>query len=473
MTANKSLHEEPSQPAAGFDIGASVIDLAAVARPNAARIDVHRIPPGPPQAYQATEDLLEWMRVNFERYGDIYQSSLYGERVFVINSPEAADHVLLRNWRNYPRKGQAVKRIALSLGNGLISSNGDVWARQRRMIQPSFKRESIRVLFESFLRVNTALLAKWEGAARVGASVDVTRDVSLAVLEATLVCIFGSDYERVAPHFELIADESRNLEFAQTCVALGKVVAQVAEDRRRKGADENDMLGQMMRARDREGGHPMSDAELARHAMTLVIAGHETTASVLNWVWYLLARHPEVETRLAAEIDATLGDAPLRFDSLPDFVYSHQVIEEALRTYPPLWLMTRKSLKADCLGGYSVPAGTEIYISPYLLQRHPRYWEDPDRFDPGRFAAAESQDRHPLATCPFGAGPRNCIGEYFARVEMQAHLLLIARVLRLRYSDDRPADFVAGVNLVSRHHFIMQPELRRGIPAGPSPQGSP
>ena len=440
-------------------------DSSVHTRPDATCADGPRIPPGPAEGAKATEDLLEWMRANFERYGDIYQSSLYGQRVYVINSPEAADHVLLRNWRNYPRKGQAVKRIALSLGNGLISSNGEVWARQRRMIQPAFRKESIRVFFDTFLRVNVALLEKWEGAARTGASVDVTRDVSLAVLEATLTCIFGRDYARAAPHFALIADESRNLEFAQTCVALGKLVAQIAADRRANGVDDDDMLGQMMRARDRGDGHPMSDAELARHAMTLVIAGHETTASVLNWIWYLLARHPEVEARLGAEIDASLGDELPSFDRLSDFVYLRQVIEEALRTYPPLWLMTRKTQGADSLGGYHVPAGTEIYISPYLLQRHPRYWKEPDRFDPARFTSGQSQQRHPLATCPFGVGPRNCIGEFFAMVEMQAHLLVIARALRLRYADDRPADFVAGVNLVSRHHFMMQPEPRPGTRA--------
>ena len=469
MTANKSPHDASPQAAAGLELGAlaRMIELFARTGPDAIRADgVQLLPPGPGESYNATEDLLEWMRRNFERYGDVYQTSLYGQRVYVINSPEAADHVLLRNWRNYPRKGQAVKRIALSLGNSLISSNGDVWARQRRMIQPAFKRESIRVFFDAFLHVSTALLAKWESAARSGASIDVTLDVSLAVLEATLVAIFGSDYDRVAPNFELIADESRNLEFAKNCIALGKLVAQIGEDRRRNGVDGNDLLGQMMRARDREGGCPMSDAELARHGMTLVIAGHETTASVLNWIWYLLARHPEAEARLGAEIDSLLGDGCLDFDKLTDFVYSRQVIEEALRTYPPLWLMTRKAAAADCLGGYFVPAGTEIYISPYLLQRHPRYWEDADRFDPGRFAPEESHDRPPLAACPFGAGPRNCIGEFFARVEMQAHLLLIARVLRLRYADDRPADFVAGVNLVSRHHFVMQPELRQRTGAG-------
>ena len=248
MTATKPGHDEPPQTVAGFHVGApqaleQMIDVSALTRPDAARVDVLRLPPGPGEGYKATEDLLEWMRSNTERYGDIYQSSLYGQRVYVINSPEAADHVLLRNWRNYPRKGQAVKRIALSLGNGLISSNGDVWARQRRMIQPAFKRESIRVFFDVFLRVSAALLAKWESAARLGASVDVTLDVSLAVLEATLVSIFGSDYDRVAPHFALIADESRNLEFAQNCIALGKLVAQIAADRRRHGVDGNDMLG--------------------------------------------------------------------------------------------------------------------------------------------------------------------------------------------------------------------------------------
>ena len=424
--------------------------------------DQLRLPPGPGESCKATEDLLGWLRTNTERYGDIYQSSLYGTRVYVINSPEFADHVLLRNWRNYPRKGQAVKRIALSLGNGLISSNGEVWARQRRMLQPVFKKESVRSFFEVFVRASGALLTKWEQAARRGEAVDVTLDVSHSVLEATLVSIFGSDYEKAAPHFALIAEESRNLEFAQSCVALGKLVAQIADDRRRKGIDGDDILGHMLRVRDREGGRPMSDAELARHAMTLVIAGHETTASVLNWVWHLLARHPQVEAALHAEGDELLGDGPLVFERLPEFVYLRQIIEEALRTYPPLWLMTRKSLAADHIGGYLVPAGTEIYISPFLLQRHPRYWEDAERFDPDRFAAAAS-DRHPLATCPFGAGPRNCIGELFARVEMQVHLLLIARRLRLRHADEGTADFVAGVNLVSRRHFIMHPELRHTI----------
>jgi len=420
-----------------------------------------RIPPGPHAIYKSSDDLLSWMQENFRQYGDIYRTSIYGDPVYVINSPQYLEHVLLKNWRNYLRRGQAVKRIALSLGNGLISSNGNTWVKQRRLIQPAFTRESVRGLLDAFLKPNVALRDKWCHAARSADSVDVTRDVSLTVLEATLLAIFGDDYETVAPQFALVGEESRNLEFAQTCNTLGKLIRQIAEQRRAAGIEARDILGLMMRTRDRESGCPMSDADLARQGMTLVIAGHETTASVLNWVWYLLAKHPEIEAQLMHEIDSLLGDEVPDFDMLSKFTYTRQVIEEALRTYPPLWLMTRRAIKPDQLGDYDVPAGTEIYISPYLLQRHPGLWDDPDEFDPRRFDAVDARSRHPLATCPFGAGPRNCIGEFFARVEMQIHLLLVARALRLRHENPPPGDFVAGVNLLSRHHFVMRPELRQ------------
>lgn len=426
-----------------------------------------RLPPGPRAGYKSSDDLLSFMQENFRQYGDIYRTSIYGDSVYVINSPQYLEHVLLKNWRNYLRKGQAVKRIALSLGNGLISSNGPTWVKQRRMIQPGFTREYVRGLMDTFIKPNAALRDRWLQTARHAGRVDVTRDVSLTVLEVTLLAIFGDDYEKVAPHFALIAEESRNLEFAQTCNALGKLIRQIADERRAAGIEARDILGLMMRTRDRESGQPMSDADLARQGMTLVIAGHETTASVLNWIWYLLGKHPKVEAQMQREIDALLGDGLPEFDALGSYTYTRQVIEEALRTYPPLWLMTRKAIKPDELGDYEVPVGTEIYISPYLLQRHPGLWDDPDDFDPDRFAAEQVRDRHQLATCPFGAGPRNCIGEFFARIEMQVHLLLIARVLRLRQEAPPPPDFVAGVNLLSKHHFIMRPELRQPEPAAP------
>ncbi len=421
-------------------------------------------PPGPDAPYDPGADLLGWLQLNFERYGDIYSASIYGSSVYVVNTPQMAEHVLLRNWRNYLRKGQAVKRIAFSLGPGLISTNGERWASQRRMIQPAFTREAVNALFEAMRAPNQALLARWQQAAAADQSVDVTHDLSLTVLEVTLRAIFGRDYAAVAPQFGIIAAETRNLEFAHICSALGSVIVDIANARRARHSDDPDILGRMMAARDRQG-LPMPDAQLAREALTLVIAGHETTASVLNWVWYLLARHPDVQSRVAQEVRDAKGQAVLSLKALEQLPYTCSVLEEALRAYPPLWLMTRKTIKPDLLGGYPVPSGTEIYISPYLLQRHPGLWQDPQRFDPGRFEPGAATHEQRLSMCPFGAGPRNCIGEYFARIEMQVHLATIIDTLSLCNTVDEPPQIVAGVNLLSRDHFIMRPQLRAGLPA--------
>jgi enediyne biosynthesis protein E7 len=404
--------------------------------------------------------MLGWLDEHLRRYGDIYKASVYGDTVYVISAPAYAEHVLLDNWQNYIRKGHAVKRIALSLGNGLISSNGEFWVNQRRMIQPAFNHSSIRAMSNVFRKPNAPLLEKWKRAAQRGASVNVTRDVSRMVLEVTLTALFGDDYEEMAPHFAIVAEESRDLGFARTISALGKVIMEIAARRRSANTLGNDILGMIMTARDREGGLPMPDVQLAREALTIVVAGHETTASVLNWTWYLLSRHPAVEAKLSTELESLLGERFPDIDQFPKFVYTRQVIEEAMRLYPPLWLMTRRAVQDDHIGGYLVPAGTEIYISPYLIQRHPALWEAPQEFDPERFAPMESEERHRMATCPFGAGPRNCIGEYLARVEMQTHLLMIAKELRLRYDEKQPAKMVAGTNLLSCGDFIMSPEIR-------------
>lgn len=422
-----------------------------------------RIPAGPPEKFDSSQELLGWMGEHLEQYGDIYKASVYGSTVYVISAPQYVEHVLLKNWQNYLRKGQAVKRIALSLGNGLISSNGEFWVKQRRMIQPAFSRAAVSSLAGVVLDANRTVHTRWKKAAARGEKVNVTRDVSALILEITLRSIFGLDYDKVAQPFAIVAEEARDLAFAQTCAALAKVIIEVAVQRRKERVLATDILGMVMQSRDRETDQPMSDSQLAKEILTIVIAGHETTASVLNWTWFLLSKHPQVEARMSKEIQDLLGDEFPSVDDFPTFRYTVQVIEEALRLYPPLWLMTRKAVKDDHLGEYFVPAGTEIYISPYLIQRHPAIWEVPDGFDPDRFAAGELDDQHRLAMCPFGAGPRNCIGEFFARIEMQIHLMMIAKDLRLRYDETRPPEKVAGMNLLSRHDFVMAPEMKTDV----------
>jgi len=420
-----------------------------------------RIPPGPAAKFDSAEDLFRWMNENFALYGDIYRASVFGSEVYVVSAPEHCERILRRNWRNYSRNGQVVKRIALLLGNGLIASNGEFWAGQRRMIQPAFLKDSIGGLVENMVKINSELLNKWKAAARLGEKINVTHDVSALVLKITLTAIFGADYDTVAPYFDILAGESaRNFAFAVSFRPLGRIIVELAARRRRDGTTSNDLLTKLMQARDRDNGEPMPDGQLAKEVMTLIVAGHETTASLLNWIWYLLATHPESQERLAKLLASLPGDDSPAIDALLKYSYARQVIDEALRLYPPLWLMTRKALDDDRLGDFFVPAGTEIYISPYLIQRSPSLWPSPDRFDPDRMSPENVSKRHELAFCPFGAGPRNCVGELMARVEAQIHLMMFASQLRLRYKEEKAAEVTAGMNLLSQHDFIMTPESR-------------
>jgi cytochrome P450 len=421
-----------------------------------------RIPPGPQEEYRVSEDLLNWMGRQFGTYGDIFKASMYGSSVYAIRNIEFAHHVMVENWQNYV-KGQAIKRVALLLGNGLMVSKGDLWKRQRRMIQPAFNHESIGRWAKMIVAVNTKLLGNWQLAAQRNESVNVTRDVSRMALEVVLRFILGDDYEKVGFHFDLLSQEpARNIEFAMSFRALGKTILQVIEQRRKETATPTatptDALGMLMQARDPESSRSMENGQLIDEILTMIVAGHETTASTLNWAWYLISQHPEVENRLSNELNTLTAGSELV--DLPRFLYTRQVIDETMRLYPAGWLLTRKALRNDQLGEYFVPAGTEIYVPPYFIQRHPALWEEPDRFSPDRFRPDNTKRRHRLATIPFSAGPRNCVGEHFARMEMQLHLMTIARSLRLRYIPSRPAELEADVNLRSRYDFIMYPEAK-------------
>lgn len=420
----------------------------------------HLYPPGPDEPCSPTQDLLSWMSKCFKRYGNIYRASVYGSDVYVISTPEYAEHVLRKNWQNY-KKGLAIKRIAWLLGNGLMVSEGEFWKHQRRMIQPAFRHNAIGAFSHVITAANVALLERWKQAAREKKSVNATRDISRMVAESVLSAIFGADYEYVRPHFSILTDESaRNLEFAKEFRSLGEIVSRVAAERRKKNIRSADMLGMLMEARDRDSGQIMPDRQLVNETMTLIVAGHETTASTLNWIWYLLSQHPEVEEKLWRELDNVPASELPDLNDLGRFSYTRRIIEEALRLYPPGWLMTRRALKDDYLGDYFVPAGTEVYISTYHIQRHRKLWEAADSFRPDRFGPDFLQERHPPTMLPFSVGPRNCIGEIFARLEMQIHLVMIARQLRLGYDEEKPPELEAAVNLRSKHDFVMTPEIR-------------
>ena len=403
----------------------------------------------------------------FARLGDIYRVFVpaRGSYTYVIHHPDDVKRVLVSNHRNYT-KGVGLDRVRILLGKGIMTSEGELWKRQRYMMQPYFHRRVITEFAGIIAATNDRCLERWETRATQGEPVNLTDEMSELTLEIVLRAIFGRDLDRLtrqlgANPFEVVSREpARDLQFAYRFRSLTKVVAQLIGQRRAEPEEHFDYLAMLMTARDKESGAPMPERELIDEVMTLIVAGHETTASGLNWTWYLLSQHPEAEARLHAEIDAAPELAAPGLAQMEALQYTQQVVNEALRLYPPGWLLSRRTIEADVLGGYPVPPGTNVLLPLYLLHRHPGFWEDPEVFSPERFAPEHEAERPRFAYMPFAAGPRHCIGETFALYEMLMHLYKVARRYRLTWVPDKPLQLEAQINLRTRFPLHMRLELR-------------
>jgi enediyne biosynthesis protein E7 len=433
MTAAASAHPEPPEAELQFDIG-------------------------------STDDSLERMIELFARHGDTYRVFVPARKsyTYVIHHPDDVKRVLVGNHRNYT-KGVGLDRVKILLGKGIMTSEGELWKRQRYMMQPLFHRRVITGFAELIAAANDRRLASWEQLAARGEPVNLTDEMSDLTLDIVLRSIFGRDLDRLAAElggnpFEVVTrEQSRDLQFAYKFRSLTKLVAQLIARRRAEPEEHFDYVAMLMAARDKETGEPMAERELIDEVMTLIVAGHETTASGLNWTWYL---HPEAEARLHAELDAAPERAAPGLAEMEALAFTSQVVNEALRLYPPGWLLSRRTVAADVLGGFAVPPGTNVLLPLYLLHRHPRYWKDPDRFWPERFDAEHEAERPRFAYMPFAAGPRHCIGETFALYEMLMHLYKVARRYRLVYVPDKPLELEAQINLRTRHPLLMRLERR-------------
>jgi cytochrome P450 len=426
------------------------------------------LPPGPAEGFDlgGSDETLPKLCEYFARFGDIYRvfAPSRGVYDYVINHPDDIKHVLLSNHRNYT-KGQGMDRVKILLGNGLMTSEGDFWRRQRRMMQPDFHRRVIDKLGRLIHEVNEKFAERWAAHAARGEPINLLDDLSELTLEIVLRSIFGDDLERLegelgANPFEVVAKEqNRDLKFAFRFRSLAKLVNGLIERRRRENAQPEDFLAMLMAARDRENDAPMSDKELIDEVLTLIVAGHETTAAALTWTWYLLSRHPDSAAALEAEADRT-ADGVLGLETAESLTFAHQVAQEALRLYPPGWLFTRRTLEGDELGGYPVAPRTDVFISPYTLHRHPEFWSEPEEFKPERFAGIDAKERHRFAYIPFSVGPRHCIGENMAMFEMLIHVNRMARRFRLKRVSEGPIDIEAQINLRPRSNMLMNVEVR-------------
>ncbi len=422
---------------------------------------------GPEERFDVTVD-----QATFEKLGPWQQcyGNLFRVRArtreadaWIVNDPADVRRVLISNHKNYS-KGIGFERVALMLGNGIIVSDGDRWKSQRRMIQPAFHKQVIEQLSVTMTRCNDSVIERWCRAADEGRTIDLTRDTSELALEVILRSLFSEDVDRLIethggnPFSLLVEDLTRDLALAARFRGLTRHVRAILASRQEENRMPADWLSMLLAARNKDTGDAMTEQALLDEVMTIIVAGHETTAGTMNWTWHLLAANPHAEAQLHAEVD-TLDHAP-EFNDLDSLSYARQVAEETLRLYPPVWLFSRKALGDDVLSGQTIPAGADIFLSPWLMQRDAAHWRDATRFRPERYADLEASELKRTAWYPFSLGSRRCIGEFFSMVEMQLHLGRTARKLRLCKASERTIDVEPLVNLRSAVPILMNPVRR-------------
>ena len=390
------------------------------------------LPSGPAAAPALNIDAstLQWLTGAVAACDEVFAIEQGGSvpAVFVL-APSLAHDILVRRHGSC-RKGRGFERVKMLLGNGLIVSDGDHWRRSRTMVQPAFKPKAIEQMLERMHRHAARVADEWAARTARGEALDLAEETCRYSLAVVLDCIFGDDIDPVAaaepdsPFAFLRPEAARDLGMVQSARALRSLIQGFIEQRRASGESRDDFLGLYLDARDKSD-QPFSDRELLDEMITLIVAGFETTANTLTWVWFELARQPEVAARVRAEVLAQGAHLATDADTLAGLVYTQQVLQETLRLYPPVWLYTRCTQEAFSLGEYDIPAGAQVYLSPYLTQRSTRYWDEPETFRPERFSGVGQRARD-AAFFPFSLGPRRCIGEHFSYLEMK---VLLATVL--------------------------------------------
>ncbi len=428
----------------------------------------YRRPPGPDEPVSLGIDAgtLDTLLNLQRKYGDmVSMRTVNGRLAYFVNDAVEVRRILARRHSKY-HKGPGFERVKMLLGNGLIVSDGDVWRRSRTMIQPAFSRQNVHRLTTVMVECTDRLAVKWAQAAADGKTVNITEETCDFALELILISIFGDDYEsRILtagdnPFAFLSRDSTRDLSVVMKVRHLRELLLSIIEDRRAgKGSRHFDFLSMYLDATDKQG-NAFSDSELLDELMTLIVAGFETSANTLNWVWYLVARHPDVEAKLIEEAQRVLPNvSAVSAENLAAMEYTQQTLEEALRLYPPVWLFTRRSHAEDELEHFDVPPGTDIYLAPYILHRTDHYWPEPEVFDPDRFVLADKPKKD-RPYFPFSLGPRRCLGEYFSFLEMKVHLGLLLPRFRMQLVDDAEPELELAINLRSAEDIHVRPEIR-------------
>ncbi|MER7007256.1 cytochrome P450 [Dactylosporangium sp. NPDC000555] len=414
-----------------------------------------RRPPGPSRAAALNElvimsrDRLGMLTSAAAKYGDAAWLPVGHKALYCFNHPDHARRVLADNAANY-RKGIGLVHARRALGDGLLTSEGELWRKQRKVIQPAFQSRRIAAQAEAVAQEAAKFVARLRshaGAGPVNVVTELTQ-LTLGVLGRTLLDTDLGAFDDLGESFAAVQDQAmfelaslsavpmwiplpHQLRFRRARKHLQRVVDQLAAASRGGTGGRDDVLSRLVVSAGQEPDPGTGRMRLRDELVTLLLAGHETTASTLGWMLHLLDRNPAAWERLHAEAVEVLGDGLPAYEDLHRLRFASMVVEETMRLYPPVWLLPRQAIDADEVGGYHVPAGADVLVSPYVLHRDARFWPEPDRFDPQRFDPDRQTGRPRYAYIPFGAGPRFCVGNHLGMMEAVFVTALLARDVRL------------------------------------------
>jgi cytochrome P450 len=442
-------------------VSGAFISTHLASRPSGSRAALARgSPPGPRglpwlgNLPEFARDALGFLTRCSREYGDVVNFRLGTWPGVLINSPELIEQVLVKEHRNFIKHRFFWRQVTAIFGHGLLTAEGEFWQRQRRLAAPAFTGQRLANYGAVMVRHTERMLDGW----RAGEVRNIHADMMALTLGIAAKTLFDAEVERDVAEIgeaveavvaEIAARYARpfvipdlvplpgHIRYRRGLRTIETVVQRIVQERRNRPQDDGDLLSMLMQARD-ESGNPMSGQQLRDEAVTLLLAGHETTALALSWTWYLLAKHPEIQAGLAAEVAKVVGTGNATAEDLPRLRFTEKVVTEAMRLYPPAWAMGREAVN-DCeIGGYPVPAGTTVSMSQWVLHRDPRYFENPEAFRPERWSDEFTRQLPRFAYFPFGGGPRICIGNRFAIMEAVLVIATIVQRFRLEARDNRP-----------------------------------
>lgn len=413
-------------------------------------------------------DVIRFLLDQQRRYGDVFRFWVGPISIVFVAHPEGIRHVLQENARQYNKQTRGFVVVRELLGQGLLTSEGETWLRQRRLMQPAFHKQRLAAFGGLMVDAAEACAREWEPHVQSGQPFDLTDSMMKLTLRVASQALFGTDLGAEAgavdDAFTVVLAWAKdrltqtlflprwlptpqNVRGNRAIGTLDRIVYGVIERRRKDPSSHDDLLQLLIDAKDEETGERMSDQQLRDEVMTLMLAGHETSANALSWTLALLSKHVEVRNRLEAELDAVLGGRVPGLEDLPKLRYVRQVLDEAMRLYPPAWSFSRCSMSADRIMGFDVPKDQIVLMSSYLTHRHPLFWDNPESFDPDRFRPEHEKERPRFAYFPFGGGPRLCIGNNFALMEMTLVLADLLQKFRVNLSAGQELQSDASITL--------------------------